>query len=47
MKGDLEMLSLELIGIVGVLLGLLTYGMVVAQLERGKPQRARKQAQAS
>jgi hypothetical protein len=41
------MLSLELIGIVGVLFGLLTYGLVVAQLERVKTQRARKQAKAS
>ncbi len=41
------MLSLELIGIVGVLLGLLTYGMVVVQLERGKVQRARNQIHAS
>jgi hypothetical protein len=41
------MLSLELIGIVGVLFGLLTGGMAVAQLERRKTRSAQKEAEAS
>jgi len=41
------MLSLELIGIIGVLLGLLVYGMAVTQFERRKAAGARKEAEVS
>jgi len=41
------MLSLELIGIVGILFGLLTYGMAVTRIEHRKARSARKEAEAS
>jgi len=41
------MLSLELIGIIGVLLGLLVYSMAVTQFVRRKAAGARKEAEAS
>jgi hypothetical protein len=43
----MEMLSLELIGIIGVLFGLLTCGMAVTQFERRKARRAMREAEAS
>jgi hypothetical protein len=41
------MLSLELLGIIGLLFGLLTYGMAVTQMQRRKVAAARKDAEAS